>query len=125
MMHRVSSKSQIVTKKGKASVVGESKKGSRVLKSNSVIKITSQGTEQNSGYTLGNTLGSSGQIAKGQLQSLSQKLIARMPNTMHLIDRPSTYMRQSARNTVAKTSVETVPQDPNCEELKKAKHSNE
>lgn len=96
-MRKTSSKSVLSTRKTKTTgTIPESKKVSRVTKTNSCIKINSQNTEQNVNYN------ATMPINKEKLQQLSEKLLTQLQakhsnsqGSHHHIDRPSS--RQSRK----------------------------
>ena len=120
-MRKVSSKSNMSTKKNKT-VITDSKKNSRITKGSSCVKINSQVTEEKV-----QNYGGSMPVARTSSQTLSQKIMSKMPGHLHLVDKPSTQtVRQSSRRRdVAKSSLETVQHESGMEEVKKLKVKNE
>ncbi len=119
-MRKNPSKSTLTKKNKTPYTAPESRKNSRLVKTNSCIKVNSQNTEQNSHYNA--------TINKSNLQSLSQKLLAQITSQQptHRIDKPNQSQRQSTLNNMGKSSIETAPSHTLCkDELKQSKQKNE
>ena len=102
-MRRVGSKSVISHSKKESLGAAESRKSSRVVRGNSCVKINSIQTEQTN-HNYSKICSGSTQLAKSNLHTLSQKLIAKMPGPVHL-DKPNQSHRQTQRTQLAKSSI--------------------